>query len=545
MMTSTNRHTPQNFETALVRASQSDLFRPVDASDRQRIEELLEEHARLRDQIHAVAQVMADKTVFEFFVTGNTEEYVRQTLDGDELFAAEGALSALDAEFWDRVLRLTDVLDCMPQERRDQWYEDIRERKTPPFEWETVASTMIDLLTSRERFFAERVDAIFRSLSRTHVTNTPKGFRARMIIADVVDPRWGSAELSPAGKINDLRAVIARFMNRGEIPYNSTGHVIDHLYRAHTGKWVALDGGAVRMRVYKKGTVHLEVHDDMAWRLNQMLAKLHPQAIPEEHRKRPPLTRAKKHVLYERPLPFPVLSMLSEMVRTRMVEDGTEVYAFPWNADKNVSAEVRVVLEALGGVRNPAAPVIGVVFDFAVRSVIEDVVATGTIPDPKAHQYYPTPPDIAEIVTELAEIEPHHRVLEPSAGTGNLVASLDPKQVTCVEISERHCQVLRARGIEDVIRADFLDPTGWMIRPSRFYDRVIMNPPFSAGRWKAHLKAAIQYVRPAGGRLVAVLPASAEPESMVDGKEWEVLVTTPMPFPGTRIKVIIAAIVAK
>ena len=218
-------------------------------------------------------------------------------------------------------------------------------------------------------------------------------------------------------------------------------------------------------------------------------------------------------------------------------------------ADKTVSAEVRLVLEALGGVRSARSFRDSVVFDFAVSSVIEDVVATGTIPDQKAYQYYPTPPNIAEIVTELAEIEPHHRVLEPSAGTGHLVADLDPKQVTCVEISERHCQVLRARGIEDVIRADFLDcRSDWARECLRALvgrcDRVVMNPPFSGGRWRSHLEEAIRYVRP-GGRLVAVLPASADPKSMVDGDAWEVLVTTPMPFPGTSIKVIVAAIVAK
>ena len=37
-----------------------------------------------------------------------------------------------------------------------------------------------------------------------------------------------------------------------------------------------------------------------------------------------------------------------------------------------------------------------------------------------------------------------------------------------------------------------------------------MNPPFSEGRWEAHLVAAADLVNPHGGRLVAVLPMNAK-----------------------------------
>ena len=34
--------------------------------------------------------------------------------------------------------------------------------------------------------------------------------------------------------------------------------------------------------------------------------------------------------------------------------------------------------------------------------------------------FFPTPPELAEQIIEAADIRPGHRVLEPSAGTGNL-----------------------------------------------------------------------------------------------------------------------------
>ena len=55
------------------------------------------------------------------------------------------------------------------------------------------------------------------------------------------------------------------------------------------------------------------------------------------------------------------------------------------------------------------------------------------------------------------------------------------------------------------MQADFIE---WARETAELFDRVVMNPPYSEGRWRAHTEAAASLVR-AGGRLVAVLPASA------------------------------------
>ena len=66
-------------------------------------------------------------------------------------------------------------------------------------------------------------------------------------------------------------------------------------------------------------------------------------------------------------------------------------------------------------------------------------------------------------------------------------------------------QALRRR--YTVERADFL---AWSAANlGRTFDRVVMNPPFDQGRWRAHLEAAAGMLAP-GGRLVAVLPISAK-----------------------------------
>ncbi|MCU9611849.1 DUF4942 domain-containing protein, partial [Escherichia coli] len=74
------------------------------------------------------------------------------------LFQVKGAIAALNSAYWSKTLALTDVLDLMPQKRRDEWNNTIREMKAPDFTEEAVRPTILELLNMRAQFLAERVD---------------------------------------------------------------------------------------------------------------------------------------------------------------------------------------------------------------------------------------------------------------------------------------------------------------------------------------------------------------------------------------------------
>ena len=124
-------------------------------------------------------------------------------------------------------MQLTDILDTMPQARRTEWHEQISEHKCPPFEEQIVRDTMSGLMAQRSP--AERVDGIFRGLSG-EMTNQPQGFGKRMIVANVLHYE-GMVNHKQTGLINDLRAVIAKFMHRDEPSYQAS----DTLIRALRG----------------------------------------------------------------------------------------------------------------------------------------------------------------------------------------------------------------------------------------------------------------------------------------------------------------------
>ena len=460
-------------------------------------------------------------SVVHYFMDGNRDSRDRFTGSVEKLFSRDGAIAALNAHYWQHIMQMTDVLDCMPAKRREEWFEHIQKMTTPEFEEETVRATLGEMLALRGKFLAERVDGIFQALSRTHVTNQPEGFGKRMILTGVTND-WGAYARSQTGHINDLRSVIAKFMQRDEPDWNASNRLVEIARAYHRGEWLDVDGGALRLRCYKNGNAHLEVHPDMAWKLNQVLALLYPTAIPSQFRTAPKRKVKKEYTLMERPLPFVVLQMLHSMkpVRTSAIRrhgddlppvtrNRNSLEFYYGQKDKYIMAEVEKVLTAIGGTRHATANVFWYEFDYDPDPVIKSIVVSGCVPDHKSHQYYPTPRGLAARVVELADIGDADTCLEPSAGTGALADLLPKGRTTCIEVSPLHAQVLAQKG-HTVKEVDFLTYEG------QSFDRIVMNPPFSQGRWRSHVEHAASLLSP-GGKLAAVIPASAHGKFHVEG----------------------------
>lgn len=129
-------------------------------------------------------------------------------------------------------------------------------------------------------------------------------------------------------------------------------------------------------------------------------------------------------------------------------------------------------------------------------------------------QQFSTPPALALLVVTTAALQAGMRVLEPSAGTGNIavLARMAGAEVDVNEIDERRKRLLELQDFIvtafDAERLDNLLPNG------RLYDAIVMNPPFSAtgGRVRGHrtefgarhVEQALLRLRP-GGRLVAIV----------------------------------------
>jgi len=114
--------------------------------------------------------------------------------------------------------------------------------------------------------------------------------------------------------------------------------------------------------------------------------------------------------------------------------------------------------------------------------------------------FFPTPRPVIDQMLELAEIESHHRVLEPSSGKGDILDALmqvfPDIEITAIEQNRTLSEVLSAKGHE-VEFSDFLTHQGE-------YDRIVMNPPFEKGQDIQHVQHAYELLAP-DGKLVAVM----------------------------------------
>ena len=164
-----------------------------------------------------------------------------------------------------------------------------------------------------------------------------------------------------------------------------------------------------------------------------------------------------------------------------------------------------------------------------------------------APQLFPTPPELARRLVELADIQPGHRVLEPSAGTGALLKECfylngagftgNPPagQTVAIEINRPIADTLRVMFPQMlIVNADFLTLNGDL----GTFDRIIMNPPFSNAQDVAHINHARTFLSP-GGRLVAICANGPRQrfELMPEADEWIDLPAGTFSESGTNVNV--------
>ena len=166
-----------------------------------------------------------------------------------------------------------------------------------------------------------------------------------------------------------------------------------------------------------------------------------------------------------------------------------------------------------------------------------------------APQLFPTPPAIAAQMVELAEIEPGHRVLEPSAGTGNLLAEMQDDndqhpdhaaQIVAVEYNRTLAEGLIRRFPDiNVFCMDFLACNGNL----EHFDRIVMNPPFSHGADIQHILHARHFLKP-GGKIVALCANGPRQRAQLQpiADTWEALPAGSFAEQGTDVSVALLTI---
>lgn len=431
------------------------------------------------------------------------------------------------AEYWKKVTDMTNVLLIMPASRREEWREQFIEGKqeitktdrtgyqmkvkefvgVPEFKVETVIPTMISLLNDRHKYLSERVYGLFKVLSPAHKTNKTNGFSERLIIANCITDFWRdsvSVNYKLEDYIDDLRVLLHFFAHKEFITINRSSQMLSLAYRANgcnTGEWVNVDGNLMRVKMFKNGNVHFEIHPDVAWKLNEVLAHSMPSAIPAPCRTAPKTRAPKEFGTIHKIISDPVRIALRDGRRTR----NQEAWYFSDSClQKNQVEELERTLSFIGGVRENSQWT----FPYDATQTINSIVDMGLVPEAKSHQFYPTPHVIAEYVARAIDHKPGETLLEPEAGRGDLLSCIDANRedITCIELAPLFADILRSKGYANTICCDFLK---WSESNAGYqFDKIVMNPPYSFNRYKEHTLSALGHLK-VGGRLVAVLPGKS------------------------------------
>lgn len=158
---------------------------------------------------------------------------------------------------------------------------------------------------------------------------------------------------------------------------------------------------------------------------------------------------------------------------------------------------------------------------------LKEALASGKVVDEKqTYQFFETPPAVADRLVSFAGIKSGDKVLEPSGGKGSIVRAIQRgcPSLMVVHVCELNPQMAsdlatlaeasRIAGHGDVVVTccDFLGH-------EEKYDKIVMNPPFTAGQDISHVRHAYDLLE-RGGTLVSVMSPSWRHNSFKKATEF-------------------------
>lgn len=180
--------------------------------------------------------------------------------------------------------------------------------------------------------------------------------------------------------------------------------------------------------------------------------------------------------------------------------DGNALRITAGQLERKLYERLNKILEAAGGKWSRGAK--AHVFQEPADSIVEELILTGEVRRVKQELgQFDTPPELATRLVDIAEVKPDMSVLEPSAGTGNIVAAIKAAGGIPfgVEIDPKRWGLCPQEIARMIVLGDFLKQD-----PSPLYDRVVMNPPFAERADIRHVLHAAKFLKP-GGRLAAIV----------------------------------------
>lgn len=463
----------------------------------------------------------------------------------DNIKSSEKKLASL---YWSKVISDTEINYIVSEKENARWSEIIKDvDNIPPFTEENVISTVNQIFNSKTKFFAERISYLFEKLSKKHVTNSGFGFGEKLIIDKVHDgisasKQYPSIDTERLGALTELRKLVAFYKSNDVLDLSNSSNIIssyDIINKAlnklkETGKTeFFIDSGALFIKIFKVGTIHIGVEPEIVDKLNLMLAYLNGNKIAESNKSK------KMKYFYEpkkystekkfKPVNQNIIYILKELsyIETRDMYDNEELRKKKFiiyfrkedsnliNQNSFLKNELNDLLKNFGFELNSEHHLL-TIDGFEnyegyknFMKIVDNLILFGVVDDKCSYQQYYTNKDLAEkayqfmIEGETEEKIKNGSYCEPSVGNGMLAAHM-PKTAKVIDLSELNCLAMKAKGYRNVLNADFID---YCIKSKELFDFILMNPPYTGRQDFNHTMSAIQKLNK-DGVLVSIIPSS-------------------------------------
>lgn len=212
--------------------------------------------------------------------------------------------------------------------------------------------------------------------------------------------------------------------------------------------------------------------------------------------------------------------MTKEEVLQNCTVEGNIVKLPNEQLDRKLYQDVAKSLELIGG-KWKGGKVFGFVFATDPTGLLDQIANGEKRNLKKEFQFFATPEKLADELVYLADLKNQDTVLEPSAGQGAIIKSINKVcdvVPDCFELMDVNRSILANTGLKyNLIGFDFLD-----VPKKKMYSKIIANPPFTKNQDIDHLKEMYSVLAD-GGRLVCITSESwvnGSQKKQVEFRDW-------------------------
>ena len=211
--------------------------------------------------------------------------------------------------------------------------------------------------------------------------------------------------------------------------------------------------------------------------------------------------------------------MLKEEILKRCTIEGNVVKLPNIELGRKEYLDIKKAIELIGG-KWKGGKISGFEFCYDPTDLLSGISKGEKRNIKKEFQFFAIPEDLADKLVYLAEVNESDTILEPSAGQGSIIKSINKVCSSipdCFELMDINIVVLNNSDLSfNLIGDNFLNHS------SKTYDKIIANPPFSKNQDIDHIREMYKCLSD-GGRIVSITSDSwvnGNQKKQIEFRKW-------------------------